>query len=285
MPYSDLKIVRELSQHSTLIAIMQYNFLTLNHHLSIQLFDEYSMSFDLENSKVIVTGAARGIGLAISHRMAELGAKVSGWDIDVTPIADDDAFAHRVNADVTDESSVAAAFSASLNALGSISVVVANAGINGPTKPSWEYSLEDWNRVLSVDLTGVFLSTRPVVQHMRETGYGRIVIIASVAGKEGNPGASAYGAAKAGVIGYAKGLARELQPSNITVNCIAPAITQTALFEEMDADYIADKKSKIPMGRFCSETEIANMTAWAASPLCSFTTGQVFDVTGGRATY
>lgn len=243
------------------------------------------MSFDLENQTVIVTGAARGIGLAISRRFAELGARVSGWDVDCAPIIGVPAFAHTVAADVTSEVSVEAAFAASREALGDISVLVANAGINGPTKPAWDYTLEEWNQVINVDLTGVYLSTRPAVKHMRDTGYGRIVIMASVAGKEGNPGASAYGAAKAGVIGYAKGLARELQPSNITVNCIAPAITQTDLFDEMDAAYIAEKKARIPMNRFCTVEEIADMTAWAASPRCSFTTGQVFDVTGGRATW
>ena len=243
------------------------------------------MSFDLADHTVIVTGAARGIGLAIAHRFQELGARVTGWDADTTPIDDDTAFDHVLTVDITDEAAVDAAFATSLSRLGSVSVLVANAGINGPTKPAWEYSLQDWQRTIDVDLTGVFLSSKPAVRHMREIGYGRIVIIASVAGKEGNTGACAYGAAKAGVIGYAKGLARELQPSNITVNCIAPAIAETDLMSQMSADYIAEKKRLIPMERFCGTEEIANMTAWAASPLCSFTTGQVFDVTGGRATY
>ena len=243
------------------------------------------MSFDLENQAVIVTGAARGIGLAISRRFAELGAKVSGWDIDLEPMIDNGAFTHTAAVNVTDEASVAAGFKSSHEALGDITVFVANAGVNGATKPTWEYSLDEWNHVINVDLTGVFLSSRPAINHMRDNGYGRIVVIASVAGKEGNPGASAYGAAKAGVIGFAKGLARELQPSNVTVNCIAPAITETDLFSEMSPDYIADKKARIPMNRFCTADEIADMTAWVASPRCSFTTGQVFDVTGGRATY
>ncbi len=243
------------------------------------------MSFDLEGNNIVVTGAAKGIGLAMSRRFAELGAKVSGWDLDRSPDTADPAFTHFVQVDVTDEDSVAEGFAQSLAALGSVTTLVANAGINGPTKPAWEYSLDAWRRVLDVDLTGVFICTRQVIAHMRARGSGRIVIISSIAGKEGSLGACAYGAAKAGVIGFAKGLARELMPSDITVNCIAPAITETDLLSQMSADYIADKKARIPMGRFCSAREIADMATWVASPRCSFTTGQVFDVTGGRATY
>jgi 3-oxoacyl-[acyl-carrier protein] reductase len=243
------------------------------------------MSFDLEGNNIVVTGAARGIGLTIARRFAELGAKVSGWDIERGPDAADPAFSHFARVDVTDQDSVAEGFAESLASLGSVTTLVANAGINGPTKPAWDYSLDEWRQVLDVDLTGVFLCTRQVLAHMRERGSGRIVIISSIAGKEGNPGACAYGAAKAGVIGFAKGLARELLPSDITVNCVAPAMTETTLLDHMAAEYIADKKARIPMGRFCTAREIADMAAWAASPRCSFTTGQVFDVTGGRATY
>ncbi len=243
------------------------------------------MSFELEGNNIVVTGAAKGIGLAISRRFAELGANVSGWDLDPGPGHADPAFAHFVRVDVTDEESVAEGFSQTLAALGSVTTLVANAGINGPTKPAWEYSLDEWRRVLDVDLTGVFICTRQVLDHMRSRASGRIVIVASVAGKEGNPGACAYGAAKAGVIGFAKGLARELLPSDITVNCIAPAMAETDLLDDMSAEYIADRKARIPMGRLCSVQEIADMAAWVASPRCSFTTGQVFDVTGGRATY
>ncbi len=243
------------------------------------------MGFDIEGDKFIVTGAARGIGLEISRKLSELGAKVSGWDLNHEAMASEPAFTHRVKVDVTDERSIQSAVKESIQKLGGLQGLIANAGINGPTKPIWEYSKKEWEHVMSVDLTGVFLSTKAVLHHMKKNGYGRLIIISSVAGKEGNPGATPYGAAKAGVIGYAKGLARELLPSNITVNCLAPAITETELLEEMTDEYIEEKKSKIPMGRFCTAAEIANMTAWVASSNCSFTTGQVFDLTGGRATY
>ena len=243
------------------------------------------MGFDIEGHKFIVTGAAKGIGLAISQRLSELGAKVSGWDLNDDAMASESAFTHRVKVDVTDENSIQSAVKESIQKLGGLQGLIANAGINGPTKPTWEYSKQEWEHVMSVDLTGVFLSTKAVLHHMIKHGYGRLIIISSVAGKEGNPGASPYGAAKSGVIGYAKGLARELLPSDITVNCLAPVITETDLLKEMTEEYIEDKKSKIPMERFCTAAEIANMTAWVASPKCSFTTGQVFDLTGGRATY
>ena len=243
------------------------------------------MGFDIEGDKFIVTGAARGIGLEISRKLSELGAKVSGWDLNHEAMASEPAFTHRVKVDVTDEISIQSAVKESIQKLGGLQGLIANAGINGPTKPIWEYSKKEWEHVMSVDLTGVFLSTKAVLHHMKKNGYGRLIIISSVAGKEGNPGATPYGAAKAGVIGYAKGLAQELLPSNITVNCLAPAITETELLEEMTDEYIEEKKSKIPMGRFCTAAEIADMTAWVASSNCSFTTGQVFDLTGGRATY
>ena len=174
---------------------------------------------------------------------------------------------------------------ASLAALGHVDILVNNAGLNGPTRPTWDYTLDDWNKVLAVDLTGVFLCSRALVRPMRERGYGRIVNIASVAGKEGGPNACAYAAAKSGVIGFTKGLAQELAGSGVLANCIAPAITETELFAEMSEDYIADRRGRIPMGRFCTVREIADMTAFAASPACSFTTGFTFDVTGGRTTY
>ncbi len=243
------------------------------------------MSQELAGRAAIVTGARRGIGLAISQRFSELGVAVSGWDIEPASAADNPALAHLAQVDVANAASVSAGFSSSLAALGHVDILVANAGINGPTKPAWDYTLEEWQAVLDIDLTGVFLSARAVLPHMRDRGTGRIIAISSVAGKEGNPGACAYGAAKSGVIGFVKGLARELLPSEITVNCVAPVMTETDLLQQMSPDYIADKRGRIPMNRLCTPGEVADMTAWVASPRCSFTTGQVFDVTGGRATY
>ena len=194
-------------------------------------------------------------------------------------------FADAQVVDVTDEAATLSGFAASLQRLGDIDGIIANAGINGPTKPMWEYSLAEWHDVMDVDLTGVFLSIKASLEHFRIRKRGRIIVISSIAGKEGNPGAVPYGAAKAGVIGLAKGLSRELLPSEITVNCIAPSIAVTELLDGMSDAYIADKKSRIPKGRFCTPEEIAHMAAFIASPACSFTTGQVFDLSGGRATW
>ncbi|MDH3665283.1 MAG: SDR family oxidoreductase [Alphaproteobacteria bacterium] len=236
----------------------------------------------LKGATAIVTGAARGIGLGIAERFSELGAEVIGWDVEM---CDNPIFQAFFTCDVTSETSVAEAARASLARAGHVDILVNNAGVNGPTKPTWDYTLDEWNKVLAVDLTGVFLCTRALVGRMRARGYGRIVNIASIAGKEGGPNACAYAAAKSGVIGFTKGLAQELAGTGVLVNAIAPAITETDLFAEMTEDYIADRRRRIPMGRFCTIKEIADMTAFAASRECSFTTGFTFDVTGGRATY
>lgn len=237
----------------------------------------------LADQTAIVTGGARGIGLGIARKLAEAGARVVIWDLD--PTTDDFEPTHRQQVDVANLPSVEAAMAATLAQVGGVDILVNNAGVNGPSVPAWEYPAEAWNRVLAVDLTGVFHCCRVVVPHMKARGRGRIVNISSIAGKEGNPLNSAYCAAKAGVIGFAKSLAAELATSGVTVNTVAPAITETDLLKEMTPEYIAGRKARIPMGRFCTIEEIADMVAFVASPACSFTTGFTFDVSGGRATY
>ena len=210
------------------------------------------------------------------------------WDRDLAPLADgSDAFvpAHAAQVDVADHGAVAKAFDDAVARFGRVEILVNNAGINGPIAPSWDYPLEDWDRVVAIDMTAVFYASRQAAKHMRANGYGRIVTIASIAGKEGVPYIAAYSAAKAGVIGFSKALAKELTDCGVTVNCIAPALTETDLLKGMTDDHIARMKAKIPMGRLVQVDEIAEMAAWIASPACSFTTGFVFDITGGRATY
>ena len=187
--------------------------------------------------------------------------------------------------DVTDVASVERATQAARAALGRIDVLVNNAGIAGPTKPVVEYPVEDWKRVIDIDLNGPFLCSRALVPHMVKAGYGRIVNIASIAGKEGNPNAAAYAAAKGGVIAFTKALGKELAQSGVLVNCVTPAAAQTAILEQVTPEFAKFMLSKIPMGRFVKVEEIAAMTCWLASEDCSFSTGGVFDISGGRATY
>ena len=236
------------------------------------------MKLEFAGQTAVVTGAARGIGLAIARLLYESGARVEGWDLRPS---EDACFARLRGVDVSDEASVSGAAAAA----GEVDILVNNAGVNGPTKPAWEYTLAEWNAVLAVDLTGVFLCSRALIPGMRERGYGRIVNIASIAGKEGNPDAIAYGAAKAGVVGVTKTLARELARSGVLVNCITPSMAETPFLEGMSAEYVADRRARIPMGRFARVEEIAAMAVFAASPACSFTTGMAFDVSGGRADY
>jgi NAD(P)-dependent dehydrogenase (short-subunit alcohol dehydrogenase family) len=241
---------------------------------------------DLTNRTALVTGAARGIGRGIAERLAADGCRVVVWDRDVTPLAGAGfKAAHVQEVDITRLDNVERAFKATVDAAGAIQIFVNNAGVNGPVVKAWDYPPEAWDRVLAVNLTGVFYCCRTVVPHMREKGYGRIVTVASIAGKEGNPNISAYAASKAGVIGFTKSLAKELIGSGVLANCIAPVMTETDLFKEMTQAHIDYCRSLIPMGRFLQIDEIAAMVAWIAGPECSFTTGAVFDLSGGRATY
>ena len=236
----------------------------------------------------IVTGGMRGIGLGIARRLHERGAKIAIWDRE-TPAWDEAAKGFSpalvVKADVSDVRSVERAFSETMDRLGRVDILVNNAGINGPVLPTWDYPVEDWEKVIAIDLNGVFFCTRSVLAHMRGRKSGRIINVASIAGKEGVPGISAYSAAKGGVIAFTKALAKELALDGVLVNCIAPALVETGLFAEMTPEHIAAMRAKIPMGRMLQIEEVAKMVSWIAGPECTFTTGFAFDLTGGRATY
>ena len=226
-----------------------------------------------------------------AERFLASGASVTLWDRD--PAALDAAAkrlaagarVHIVPADVADEASVTAATNAAIGAMGGIDILVNNAGITGPNTTTWEYPVAEWKKVIDVDLTGPFLCCRAVVPHMIKGSYGRIVNIASVAGKEGNPNAPAYSSAKAGLIALTKSLGKELAKTGVLANCITPAVADTDILKQMTEAHIAFMLGKIPMGRFVQIEEIAAMVTWLASAECSFTTGGVFDITGGRATY
>lgn len=245
------------------------------------------MKQGIAGQKAIVTGGARGIGRGIAERLAEEGCKVVVWDRDLSPLSDAKNFkpAMAQQVDITKLDSIEQAFKAAVAELGDFQILVNNAGINGPVVKHWDYPVDAWDRVLAVNLTGVFYCSRTVVPHMRERKYGRIVTVASIAGKEGNGNICAYSASKAGVIGLCKSMAKDLHGSGVLVNAIAPVMTETDLFKEMTQAHIDYCRSLIPMGRFLQIDELANMVAWVASPECSFTTGAVFDLSGGRATY
>jgi 3-oxoacyl-[acyl-carrier protein] reductase len=242
---------------------------------------------DLKGRHAVVTGGASGIGLAIAQRLAGSGATVSIWDRDETAgrAAAAALSGSSVAVDVGDDVSVASAVQATLKAAPAIDILINNAGITGPNDKLWDYPVEAWKDVFTVNVHGVFHCCRAVVPLMRARDYGRIVNIASVAGKEGNPNASAYSASKAAVIGLTKSLGKELADTGIRVNCVTPAAVRTPLFAQMTQQHVDYMLSKIPLGRFGEPDEIAALVAWLASEECSFSTGAVFDLSGGRATY
>ena len=236
----------------------------------------------------IVTGGARGIGLACAARITAGGGRVALWDRDLAR-AEQSAAALKgaiaVSADVTSETSVAEALATTEKRLAPPDILVASAGITGPNTTVATYPVDAWRQVIDINLTGVFLCNRAVAGGMTKRGWGRIVNIASVAGKEGNPNASAYSASKAGVIGLTKSLGKELATTGVLVNCVAPAVVKTELFSQMTEQHIQYMLSKIPMNRFGEVDEVAEMVAWLASSNCTVATGATFDLSGGRATY
>jgi NAD(P)-dependent dehydrogenase (short-subunit alcohol dehydrogenase family) len=249
---------------------------------------------DLASRVVIITGGARGIGLAVAERALESGADVSLWDVDGERLARTSAelsakYEERKVSDavveLTDESSVDAAANKTLAMHGRIDVLVNNAGITGGNGTTWELAPDVWRRVIDVNLIGPYLTCRAVVPHMLKAGYGRIVNIASIAGKEGNPNASHYSASKAGLIGLTKSLGKELAGKNILVNAVTPAAAKTEIFDSMSQQHIDYMLSKIPMNRFLLPQEAASLILWLSSEDCAFSTGAVFDLSGGRATY
>lgn len=253
-----------------------------------------TVNIDLTGHNAIITGGAAGMGFAMAQRLRLSGANVCIWDIDreaidgaVAELTGDgsSSIAFGVVGDVSNAASVEAALAATRERFDSIEITINNAGISGPNTVSWEYPVDAWRQVIDVDLVGTFLVSRAVIPVMLEKKYGRIVNVASVAGKEGNPNASAYSAAKAGVIGLTKSLGKELATSGVAVNCVTPAAVHTALFDQMSQEHVDYMLSKIPMGRFGLPEEIAAMVTYLCSEECSFSTGAVFDLSGGRATY
>ena len=251
-------------------------------------------AIDLQDRNAIVTGAAQGIGLAVAHRFLQSGARVCLWDQDAAllPQARRALAAEfgeaRVSAQVVNQAdwpAVEGAARATQDALGALDILVNNAGIAGANATVANYDVAEWRRVIDIDLHGVFFCCKAVVPFMVERGYGRIVNVASIAGKEGNPNASAYSAAKAGVIALTKSLGKELAAHDIAVNCITPATANTRILEQLTPQFIEYMLSRIPRGRFLKVEEAAAMIAWLASAENSFTTGAVFDLSGGRATY
>jgi len=249
---------------------------------------EHSIPSRFDGRTAIITGGATGIGLAIAARITREGGKVSLWDRDAARLDAARAAiggAHSQTLNIADADAVARVAATTAAALGKIDILVCSAGITGPNTSLAAYPVEDWRQVIDVNLNGIFYCNKFIVPFMERNGYGRIVNIASVAGKEGNPNASAYSASKAGVIGLTKSLGKELAKTEIRVNCVTPAAVRTAIFDQMTQEHIDFMLSKIPVGRFGEIDEVSSLVCWLASTEASFSTGAVFDVSGGRATY
>ena len=242
----------------------------------------------MNNQIAAVTGGAQGIGLAVVRKLISEGVRVASWDVDPVNDAAMDELGEQavaISCHVTSLSSIEAAHSKTVGVFGAPDILVKSAGIAGPNATVEDYDVDEWRKVIDINLTGTFLVNKVCVTSMKKAGYGRILNIASVAGKEGNPNASAYSASKAAVIGLTKSLGKELAEYNIAVNCVTPAAARTRIFDQMSEEHINYMLSKIPRGRFLEVDEAANMIAWAVSPENTFTTGAVFDLSGGRATY
>tara|TARA_B100001105_G_scaffold72239_1_gene56777 strand:+ start:1375 stop:2112 length:738 start_codon:yes stop_codon:yes gene_type:complete len=243
-------------------------------------------NINLKNKVAVVTGGAQGFGLAIAKRFLVSGAQVVIWDIDEKILLSvEEKNITKIIVNVTNFKKIEEATKETLSLFGRIDILVNNAGIAGPSYTTWEYPIEEWQKIIDIDLSGVFYCCKSIVPVMKKNNYGRIINIASIAGKEGNPNAMPYSAAKAGVIALTKSLGKELANNNIAVNCITPAAAKTRIFDQISQEHIDYMLSKIPRNRFVKVDELASMVAWMASEENSFTTGAVFDLSGGRATY
>jgi 3-oxoacyl-[acyl-carrier protein] reductase len=237
-------------------------------------------TYDLTGRVAVVTGGAQGIGLAVTERLQSSGARVAVWDMQAASSGD-----FNTTCDISDMASVKEALAATENALGPVDILVNSAGVAGPNAPIHDYDDDAWAQIIAINLTGTYNTNKAVLPGMQARNYGRILNIASIAGKEGNPNACAYSASKAGVIGFTKSAGKENAGQNIAVNCVTPAAARTPIFDQMSEEHIGYMLSKIPRARFLEVEEAANMITWIVSAENSFTTGGVFDLSGGRATY
>jgi len=248
-------------------------------------------NIDLKNRTAIVTGAAQGFGLAISERLINSGAKVIMWDVDGETLKksikkiNNPKLSFDSVLDVTKFEKVSKEIEKNIKEHKKIDIFINNAGISGPNTKVWNYPIDEWHKVIDLDLNAVFYCCKAIIPHMIKNNYGRIVNIASIAGKEGNPNASGYSSAKAAVIGFTKSLGKELADKNIAVNCVTPAVAKTRIFDQMTQEHIDYMLSKIPRNRFVKVQELASLVSWLASEENSFSTGAIFDLSGGRATY